>query len=524
MNIDRLIELLLAKRGLTSSTEIQEFFHPLNPSEIPLESSGLSVQSVSQALQLIKQHIDLAHPIAVYGDYDVDGMCSTALLWETLYRLSKQVFPHIPHRRSEGYGLSRIGIDACLAKGAKLIITVDNGIVAHDQIAYARAQGADVIVIDHHEPDASFPPANVVLHSTRTCAAGLTWFFIRELHSGCSEQLGLVALAVVCDLVPLLGINRSLVKYGLEQLKTTTRPGLLALFKEAGLNPEDIEAYHLGYVIGPRLNAMGRLEHALDSLRLLCTHDPAQADQLAAKLGDTNRSRQQLTLDSTAHAISQIETQYGTDLPKLLIVSDASYDEGIIGLIAAKLLEKYSRPAIAVSVGSELSKASARSVPGFHITDHLRLADQFLTNVGGHAMAAGFTVKTDLLGSLSELLVREAAARLDDSLLVKSRRMDAEIPFSLVGFDLYQRLQEFAPFGLGNPHPVFFTPGLQLVSPRRMGKANQHLKFTVGGFDAIAFNFPSEPASPADLYYTLDINTWNNQTKLQLMIKDITHV
>lgn len=181
MEINELIETLLSKRGLTSSSEISEFFHPTSPDQISLESSGLSVESVNQALHLIKVHLDADHSIAVYGDYDVDGMCSTAILWETLYSLSKKVFPHIPHRRSEGYGLSKIGIEACLAKDAKLIITVDNGIVAHDQIAFARAQGADVIIIDHHEPGDTLPPANVILHSTKTCAAGLTWFFVREL-------------------------------------------------------------------------------------------------------------------------------------------------------------------------------------------------------------------------------------------------------------------------------------------------------------------------------------------------------
>lgn len=536
MNLDELINILLANRGLSSAVDIQEFFHPQSPTDIPLSSSGLDPDSVQQAIQLIKHHQENKNPIAVYGDYDVDGLCSTAILWETLYHktLSPFVFPYIPHRKSEGYGLSQAGIDACLSKGAKLIITVDNGIVAHSQISYARAQGADVIVIDHHEPEtasnspSSLPPANVILHSTKTCAAGLTWFFSREFSRVASGQrlaanghLSLVSLAVVCDMVPLLGINRSLVKAGLEEIRCTSRPGLLSLLKDSAVSPEDIEAYHLGFVIGPRLNAMGRLEHALDSLRLLCTHDPSQADELAAKLGETNRSRQQLTIDATAHAISQIETKYGANLPKLLIVADPSYDEGVVGLVAAKLLEKYSRPSIALSVGPEFSKASARSVPGFHITEHLRRSSHLLAAVGGHAMAAGFSVKTSDLEQLIELLVSDAQGQVNDSLLVKTRRVDAEIPFSLVGFDLYNRLQDFAPFGLGNPQPVFFTPSLSISNPRRLGKQNQHLKFQVNQFDAIAFNFSANPPAVAGLYYSLDTNTWNGQTKLQLIIKDI---
>ncbi len=541
MDLNSLISTLLTNRGLTSPAAVSEFFHPPDPLQIPLSAVGLKPASIDSAVQLIKQHISRGHQIAVYGDYDVDGICSTAILWENLHRLTPHVFPHIPHRREEGYGLTRSGIDACLASHAQLIITVDNGIVAKDQIAYAKGQGCDVIVIDHHESGPSLPAADAILHSTATCAAGLTWFFCRELIKSPSlvkegdtrqgeevldEQLSLVALAVVCDIIPLLGLNRSLVRFGLDRLKTTRRPGLLALFNLARINPANLDTYHLGFVIGPRLNAMGRLEHALDSLRLLCTTSPSRAAQLAQTLEATNRFRQQLTTDSTLHAVNQITAAYPHQLPKLLFVSDPSYDQGIIGLIAAKLVEKFYRPAIAVSVGDADSKASVRSVPGFHITDFLRSSSDLLVTVGGHSLAAGFTVLTRDLPALKDQIVSQAESLIPENLLTRTSKYDLELPgdffASGLNLDLASKLAPFAPFGLGNPEPAFFTRAVPISDPRRLGTDGRHLRFTAGPYPAIWFSAPPDvSASPLDIIYRLGVDTYHQPDSLQLVIKDI---
>jgi len=531
MDSEALISTLLKNRGLTSPSDISEFFNPTNPMDIPLKNVGLSNISVKKSIQLIKHHLDGNSPIAVYGDYDVDGICSTAILWETLHALSPHVFPHIPHRREEGYGLSKKGIDHCLEKKAKLIITVDNGIVAHEQIAYAKSRGAEVIVIDHHEPGLTPPPADAIIHSTATCAAGLTWFFCRELVNSPSfvkegvggdlnEQLSLVSLAVVCDIIPLIGLNRSLVKFGLEQIRKTSRPGLLSLFESAKINPNTLDTYHLGYVIGPRINAMGRLEHAMDSLRLICTTDGSRAVLLARTLEETNRTRQQLTEEATQHAISQILTNYPKQLPKLLIVSDSSYDQGVIGLIAAKLVEKFYRPAIAISISDVESKASARSVSGFHITDHLRSSSNLFLGLGGHAMAAGFTVATKDLKNLNDQLVNAANQSVSDTLLVRTHRFDAEVPLSVLDFDLYSKLQAFAPFGLGNREPAFFTPSVSISSPRRLGATQKHLRFKAGSLNAIWFNAPIDfSGASSDFIYRLDLDTYREPHSLQLVIQ-----
>jgi single-stranded-DNA-specific exonuclease len=549
MTVDELIQTLLKSRGLDSPELVDGFFHPPDPLDIPLSDVGLSDKYMSAAVSLVNSYLVSGQPVAVYGDYDVDGITSTAIVWETLYSFSKAVFPHIPHRRDEGYGLSVKGIDHCLEQGAKLIICVDNGIVALNEVAYCKQHGCDIIIIDHHQPGKELPQADSILHTTATSAAGIAWFFARELLQHPSpelrrglpagkagdggevskELLSLTAISVICDLVPLLGVNRSLVKFGLAELNQTARPGLLALFQEAGLLGESYESsvskpigtYEVGYIIGPRLNAMGRLEHALDSLRLICTTDPKRAGILAQKLGDTNKLRQDMTAKSSELALSSFSVD---SLPPVLLVSDAGFDEGIIGLVASKLVEKYYRPAIAVSVGPEISKASARSIPGFHITDFLRQFSDILSSVGGHAMAAGFTVSTANLELLKDRLLKTGEKVVDPALFVRNRRVDAEVPLDILGLDLYLRLQDFAPFGLGNPKPVFLTKNVSVYSPRRVGKEFKHLKFTAGSFAAIYFNAArgvEDNIKSADLVYSLESNTYAGRTSLQLVVREL---
>lgn len=540
------IDILLKNRGIEDS-QVQEFISPAFPSDLPLEKSGLTRDQITQAVQLILSHVNLNHKIAIYGDYDVDGVCSTAILWETLYKFYTNVFPHIPHRESEGYGLSQKGIDHCLSQGAKLIITVDNGIVAHNQTKYCRDQGCDIIIIDHHEPGEILPEPNVLLHSKLSCAAGLTWIFCREsipllqdsptpkivnsdIYSQLQDQLALVATAVICDMVPLLGINRSFAKCGLEQLNHTFRVGLKALFAQANLTQGKLGPYEVGFVIGPRINAMGRLEHAIDSLRLICTPNSTQAQSLALLLDQTNRSRQDLTESSVTHALNLIAQKYPQKMPKLLIAYDKTYSPGIIGLIAAKLVEKYHRPAIALSVGETVCKASARSVSGFDITSHIRSAQDLLLEVGGHSMAAGFAVATDKLEKLVNLLVNAAEKKITDNLLQKTIKIDCELPQNLINIDFLYEISRLAPFGLGNPEPVFLNKKLLLVDSRLVGKDNKHLKLTLASsiesYSAIAFGLGEMQSKlvknqPLTIAFSLSQNNFNGPS-LELKIKDIS--
>jgi single-stranded-DNA-specific exonuclease len=527
MQIPDLVEILLKNRGLTSPVSVSEFLSPSDPLRLPVSAAGWTDTQLSSALKLVDQHLAAGNKIAVYGDYDVDGITSAAILWETLYRFSKSVFPHIPHRRQEGYGLTRAGIDHCLEQGAKLILTADSGITAGEEIAYCRSRGCDVIVIDHHQPPDELPQPNVLLFSTATSAAGLSWFFAREILSArhqdiriAAELLSFCAVSVICDLVPLLGINRSFAKFGLSALNTTNRPGLLALFVQSGISPGHIGSYEVGFIIGPRLNAMGRLEHALDSLRLLCTTDPARALSLAKTLNDTNVLRQDLTVQSVETAVSSLNK---SDIPAVILVSDTKFNEGIIGLVAAKLVEEFYRPALVVSVGEHLSKGSGRSVPGFHLTDFLRHNSDYLQSVGGHEMAAGFSLLTSDLDKFIAQ-ISHSAELVDTSGFVRTERIDAEIPIALVGDKLYQQIKEFAPFGLGNPRPVFLSRHVPIAFPKRIGRDMSHLKFSAAGIDAIYFRAPPDLSLPVTLdrlVYSVDQNTFNGLSRLQLYIKKI---
>jgi len=510
-----IIKKLLTSRGFTTQKSISEFLNPRHPDGIKWPDLNILSTDIQKVKNIIQKHIQNNHIIAIYGDYDVDGLCSTAILWQTIYQNYKLVFPHIPDRRIEGYGLSIAGIDHCISQGAKLIITVDSGIVAYDQIAYAKKQGLDVVVIDHHEKSDVLPPADAFIHSIVTCAAGLSYFLAREINEKV-ENLDLVCLAVVCDLVPLTGLNRSLAKFGLETLNHTVRPGLLALYEIAGI--KNISAYHVGFIIGPRLNATGRLTHAMDSLRLLCTTNPNRATDLAKTLNDINIRRQQLTETQTQHALSQITPN------SLIVVADKSYDEGVIGLIAAKLVEKYFRPAIVISVGETVSKASARSISGFHITEYLRKFETLFSSVGGHAMAAGFSFPSS---KLSEVITQLAKSEVPKELLIKKDRFDLELPLEYVSWDLYLGISDMQPFGLGNSTPVFLAKDIQIMDPKIIGKSGTHLKFIAFqngiSFPCVWFNPPilKLPTS-ANYYYQIDSDTYRGPGNLQLITKNIS--
>lgn len=530
---EEVLKILCKNRNLNTKNQIDEFISPAHPDKLTGADIGLDTKAIDKARYLIQNHIKLGHQIAIYGDYDVDGICSTAILWETIYSKYKKVFPHIPHREKEGYGLTEAGIDLCIEQDAKLIIAVDNGIVAHKQVEYCKSHGLDILIIDHHEESKTYPDATSILHSKKTSAAALSWYFAKYLNPDLSDSLlELAAISVISDMVPLIDINRSFAKYGLEKLRHTSRPGLLALFQQAAVDHSRIGTYEVGYILGPRLNASGRLEHALDSLRLLCTKNQNQAHLLALALTETNRSRQDLTLTSVSHAISMVESKYGTSLPKLLLVHDPSYHQGIIGLIAAKLVDKYHRPAIALSVGEAITKASARSVSGFDITEHIRSSSSLVTAVGGHAMAAGFSLETVNLEPLLHDLSSSAEAKITDTLLDRVIKIDCEILPNIVTSDFLSMLKQFEPFGLANPEPSFLFKRLNVVDARIVGKEGKHLKLQLThdsppiNLNAIAFGQASiypqlNPDTQIDIIFNLIEDNYNGKPSLQLKIKDI---
>ncbi len=532
-----LIKILLENRGLKTKKDIEAFLHP-QLSEVTTKTVWIDSAQLKKALARIEKAIKNKEQIIVFGDYDVDGITGSAILWETLHGLGANCLPFIPDRKEEGYGLSVKALqnDELVSKKPSLIITVDNGIVANEAVAFANEKGIDVIITDHHTVSDKLPDAFAIVHTTKLCGAGVAYLLSQELKAK-SEKLKvdgdtlleLAALGTVADLVPLTGANRAIVTEGLKKLQETRRPGLLALFQLARVAQELIGVYEIGYVIGPRLNAAGRIQSAMDSLRLVCTTNKARAAELAAKLELTNRERQQLLKEATEHAILGVREE-GLGTRKILIIGHKSYEEGVIGLVAGRLVEAFYRPAIVLSLGETVSKASVRSISGFNVIEFLRMHKENFVNVGGHPMAAGFTVETAKIALLQKALEEKAAELIDEELLVRTLKIDCELSFSLVSQELYNSIAQLAPFGMANPEPVFETRDVTVESMRVIGKERNHLRFVLRQdsktFEAIAFGMGELATSlktgdKIDVAYILDENTWNGETKLQLKVKDI---
>jgi single-stranded-DNA-specific exonuclease len=562
-----IVKILLENRGIKTKKETEEFLNP-KLETVAVESVGIDKKQLKKAIARIRLAIKNKEQIVVFGDYDVDGITGTAILWETLNSMDAKVMPYIPHRIDEGYGLSVKGIRNVILnlfqdpkssgkemlkpvqhdKKIGLIITVDNGIVANKAVDFANEQRIDVITTDHHVLSKKNPNALAIVHTTKLCGAGVAYLLSRVIlnsfqdlkktemlkqvqHDNLGDDhLALVALATVADLVPLKGANRTLLKFGLEMLKKTKRLGLLELFKEAGLEKENIGTYEIGHVIAPRLNAMGRLEYAMDSLRLICTTSPKRAKELAQLLGSTNRERQEITLQTVLHAVGRVKGQK-SKVKSLLFIADENYEQGVIGLVAGKLVEEFYRPAIVVSIGKKFSKASARSVKGFDMIEFIRTASELLVDAGGHPMAAGFTVETIKLPLLQKALEGRAELLLNKDLLTRSLKIDCELPLSLININLYESLQKLAPFGMGNPEPVFISKNVTVEDIRLVGAEGKHLKSVVSSqesgvrFECIAFGMGETArihiGDKIDIVYTIDENEWNGEKKLQLKIKDI---
>lgn len=514
-----LLNQLLINRGIKTEEEKEEFFNP----KIDDYLKELEIPGIQKSLTRINRAIETGEQIVVFGDYDVDGITASAILYKALTSLGAKVLPYIPHREKEGYGLSKLGLDFARDSGAGLVITVDNGIVAFEEAEYAKEIGLDLIITDHHTPGDKKPVSFSIVHSTKMCGAAVAWCLIHKIIKKelSNELLELVGIATVADMMPLIGLNRALVSEGLKVLNKTKNLGLITLLNESRIEKGNIKSFEIGHIIAPRINAIGRLEHAIDALRLLCTKDPVKAKRLAKLLQDTNTKRQDLTAKAYEEAIKLAKKNLGK---KIQVLFSEDWHPGIIGLVAARITEQYSMPALAISVGKEVSKGSARSVNGVNITQVLRSCTEFLVEVGGHAGAAGFSVTTKKIElfkervekAMEEIEVPESGQFLD---------IEAEVPLSKITKLLAKKLEDFEPFGLENPRPVLATRNMKISDVRTLS-AGKHLKFRADGIDAIAFNMGEletflKSGQLIDLAYNLEINKFNGNELLQLKIKDI---
>ncbi len=530
LKTEDVIKILLANRGLKTKKEIEEFLNPKKPGDLTTQEVGIDLTQIKKATQRIQQAIKNQEKMIVYGDYDTDGICGTAILWETLYHLGAKALPFIP-KREEGYGLKVERIEKMAEEGVKLIITVDQGIVAYSQAEQAYKLGLDLIITDHHVLGEKKPKALAIVHTTKLAGSGVAWFLAKNL--GSQKGLDLVTIATITDMVPLLGPNRSLVKYGLKELRQTKRPGLLALFDFAVLNKENLGVFEISYLIGPRLNAAGRLDDPMDALRLVCTKKESPAIALAQKIDQQNRERQNLTEQTMIHARNLWLKEDGQS--QLIFVAHESYQEGIVGLVAGKLAEEFYRPAIVVAKGKEFSRASARSINGFNILEAIRSCAEFIGSHGGHQKAAAFTVETTKIEILREKLNEIAQGKLKDKELSPTLKIDAELNFEDLTLDFYRQLARLEPFGEGNPQPVFASFGVKVIEIRTVGNGDKHLKLRLLSpvsnltFEAIGFSlgdFSSQLAQGqlVNVAYNLALDEWNGHQKLQLKLKDIKKI
>ena len=546
---DDITAQLLFNRGLTKDKDIEKFFNPLL-SDLP---DYRVFSNIDDAVKRILEARRNNEKIVIYGDYDVDGVCSTSILFDFLYRkLETNVIPYIPSRFDEGYGLSIESLSKIKSDGATLIITVDCGIRDGELLKEFAGQGVDVIITDHHQlPEqvdlelllkhskAVVHPEFSVLEDKTICATTVVWYLVRALseqafksnpESSLSEDeyLDLVALGTVCDIMPLVGQNRIFLKYGIEKMRSTTNVGLTELIDVAGIQIDEIEPYHLGFVLGPRLNAAGRLESALDAVRLLTTQSKSKARSLAIELSDLNTQRQELTKQLMDDAELKIDA-LGKEKKLYFIVGD-NWPEGIVGLVAGKLTEKYNKPVLVGSSINGKTTGSARSIKGFHVTNAISKSSKILTRFGGHSQAAGFTLEIKHLDAFSNNLLNEAENSITDDMLLKQIQIDADIKVADLKFDLIYDIEKFAPFGYMNKKPVFRIDTVTIKEKRLIGSNRDHIKLVVGdaeqSVEVIGFGKSDifnvfRHGEKVRLVGNLGINNFMNQQIIQINLIDI---
>jgi single-stranded-DNA-specific exonuclease len=545
-----LIVQLLYNRQIRTVDEVQAFLSRSSALDNPFLLKGMN-----EAVTRLRQAIRDGEAIAIYGDYDVDGVAATALLVPTLRALGAQVIPYIPNRMEEGYGLNEGAVKALAQQGIKLVVTVDCGVRSTREAALARRLGLDLIITDHHALGDELPAAVAVIDPRREhdrypfkqlAGVGLAFKLAQALlraekrvpasrpaqraSTGGQDLpeeedlLDLVALGTVADLAPLIGENRALVCRGLERLQQAQRPGVAAMLAEAEVRPEGVSAGTVGFVLGPRLNAAGRLDSAMAGYELLTTFSTEEAARLAQKLGAQNRERQQLMQQMVEQARQEVLAR--GDEP-VYVLASPGYTVGIAGLVASRITEEFYRPTIVIALEGEESKGSARSISAFHITQALDACEGLLVKHGGHAAAAGLTIKNENIGALREALSAIAQEQLADEDWVPALKIDWALTLTQANGETLALLEGLQPFGVGNPTPTFVSHNVQVREAWPVGNERPGLKLKLSDgkaiWDAIAFGeIASERvATRIDVVYTLQRSTWNGQARLELVVKDI---
>lgn len=543
-----MIRQLLFNRGIKTKEEAEKFLDKnyvkfYNPSKI---------YQIEKTAKLILDFARKGKKIFIHGDFDVDGICATSILWDFLYReLEADVLPYIPSRFDEGYGMSDASLSRIKEQGGELVITVDCGIKDDELISKWSKKGLQFIVTDHHElkkvDDEIILPkkALAIVHPRHPkgkypfkeiSGATVVWKLVSVIRKvdgldfDTDAYLDLVALSTVCDIMPVISENRSILKSGLKQIRKTERAGLRRLIYDAGFKPVNIDTYHIGFVIGPRLNAAGRLDHAIDAVKLLVTKSGRQAREISEKLNQLNQKRQRIQDEIYKNAIKQIK-KVGTKT-KLYFVWGEDWAEGVIGIVAGKISGMYNRPVlIATRKGGEYT-GSARSIDRFNIIKAINLQSEILERFGGHPQAAGFTVSPENIEQFRDNLLEIADRELSEEDIQKEEIADCEIKLEDISNELLEWIDKLAPFGYGNTSPKFILNNVDLTDITFVGRDANHLRFALLNRDTgeylkgIGFGLGKEfkdlkSGVVVNLLFALELNEWNGEKSLQLNVKDI---
>jgi single-stranded-DNA-specific exonuclease len=530
---------LLVQRGQSDPDSARRYLRP----SLGLLSDPLRLAGMAGAVEAVVATVRAGGTILVHGDYDVDGQCATALLTRALRAAGASVEPFLPHRLRDGYDFGAAGLEAAQAAGASLIITCDCGITAVEAVRNARAAGIGVVVTDHHLPGEELPPALAIVDpqlpgdtsgATTLCGTGVAFKLVQALVPALGlpanlpyHLLDLVALATVADVVPLTGENRIMVKHGLRLLPDTSWPGLRALLEVSGLAGREVRASHLGYILGPRLNAAGRIADATDGLRLLLTDDPAEASVLARRLEGLNVERQALDQRILDEALTQVEQTADPEDAAFVLYQDG-WHPGVVGIVASRVVERYGRPAFLIAFDGDIGKGSGRSISRFDLHAALLACGDLLERYGGHHMAAGLAVRRDQVEAFRERFVGLARMLLSPEDLGPEQRVDLEVTLGEVTPELERLMRHLEPCGTGNASPVFGVRGVRFTGRSRVGQG--HLKGVLDDgrsrLRAIGFQWadrvPWLAEGLVDAAFRLECNEWNGQITLQARLCALT--
>lgn len=551
LKISNVLAQVLINRGIVDIASARSFLQP----QIGALGDPSLLPGIEKASIRINEAVRRGEKIVIYGDYDVDGLSATALMYRCLKLVGAQVSYYIPERLEEGYGLNADAIKKLREAGADVILTVDCGINACREADIARTCGIDLIITDHHRPGQEIPDAfavvNPKLHASHHIfrnlsgvgiAFKLAWAIGQhfspqkkvssEFKDFLLSAVGLVALGTIADVVPLLGENRIITKYGLSALQHTEIPGLRALLDVADISHINLDAFHVGYRLGPRLNAPGRMGKAGIVVELLTTTCKERAVEIATFLEQENKRRQEIQVDIMASARKKVMHEINLDETAAIVLADQAWHPGIVGIIASKIVEEFNRPTVMIAVANAIGHGSARSIPSFHILEALERCKNKLLSVGGHAQAAGLKIHPDNIDEFREMLNSATSQRLCKTDLIPVLNIDAEVPLSVLSKAVVTELARLSPHGEGNPPPLFAATHLKIAGqPRRIGSKGQHLSFYVKQGDvairAVAFGMGEhidrlrQNGRTCSLAFAVKINNWMDNEQLELEVKDV---